>query len=106
MPTVELVYDSDCPNVEAARNHLQAAHTKAGLSPTWQEWDREAEDSPAFVRGYGSPTILVNGQDVAGIPPLADANCCRVYETPNDGMSGVPSVKTIVAALLNPKEVE
>ena len=105
MPTVELIYDIDCPNVPAAKVHLQEALAQTGLSLQWKEWDREAVDSPAYAKGYGSPTILINGQDVAGLDPSADANCCRVYENPNGGMGGVPAVETIVAALLNPKEV-
>ena len=61
---VELIYDLDCPNVGEARTVLLQAFAQVGISPTWTEWNRKGPDSPAYVRGYGSPTILVNGQDV------------------------------------------
>lgn len=96
-PQVELIYDTDCPNVEEARRVLLHAFTRACLRPTWREFDRRAADSPIHVRDYGSPTILVNGKDVA---ESADnkAACCRLYAHPQ-GASGVPPVEQIVAAL-------
>ena len=102
MPTVEFIYDVDCPNVEKARQQLQQAIDATNMDPVWQEWDRDAEDAPEYVQGYGSPTILVDGQDVAGLPPSADANCCRVYNT-EEGVAGVPSLEMITAALSESK---
>src|SRR5712691_29687 len=79
MLTVELLYDTNCPNVKDARAQLLRALAATGLSPHWQEWDRGAPESPSRVRAYGSPTILVNGQDVANASPSAGADCCRLY---------------------------
>ena len=105
MPTVEFIYDVDCPNVGKARQQLQRAFDETGIEPTWQEWDRASEEAPDYVHGYGSPTILVAGQDVAGLSPSADANCCRVYDTADGGITGIPSVDLITAALLKTKKV-
>jgi mercuric ion transport protein len=105
MPTVELIYDTDCPNVGAAREQLRSALDTTGLPIHWQEWDREAADSPGHARLFGSPSILVDGKDVAGVPPSAAASCCRVYPNHNGGMKGVPSVECIVAALHRSEEV-
>jgi hypothetical protein len=99
MIEVELVYDIDCPNVPATREQLRSALDLAGLPPEWQEWDRSAETSPEHVRLFGSPTILVDGQDVAGAPPSGEANCCRVYSNENGVLAGTPSVETILAAI-------
>ncbi len=66
---VDLIYDADCPNVAAARSQLLAAFARAGRAARWSEWDRGRPDSPGYVRGYGSPTILVDGRDVAGAEP-------------------------------------
>lgn len=96
---MELVYDRDCPNVDAVRAALRCACAVMGIAPTWEEWDRNAQDSPGYVRGYGSPTILVEGQDVAGAEPHADANCCRLYNSNAGGLRGVPPVEQIVAAM-------
>src|SRR3990172_5902815 len=52
---VELVYDTDCPNVPQARARLIMAFAAAKLAPRWQEWSRSGERSPEYVRRYGSP---------------------------------------------------
>ena len=96
---IELVYDRDCPNVDAAPAVLRYAFAEIGVAPTWVEWDLNDRDSPGYVRGYGSPTILVNGQDVAGAEPQADANCCRLYSSDEGRLRGVPPVAQIIAAM-------
>lgn len=103
--TVELIYDVDCPNVKEARSQLLRAFAETGLSPQWREWDRNAPESPSHVRAYGSPTILVNGHDVADTSPSTDADCCRLYMDDGGGLRGVPSVATISSALLRAKRL-
>jgi len=95
---VELIYDAQCPNVEAARSRLREAFRAAGLPVSWQEWDRNDPGSPDRVRRFGSPTILVNGLDVALASP-GEANSCRIYAQADGGFAGVPPVETIVAVL-------
>lgn len=99
MTAVELIYDADCPNVQEARAQLMRALSQAGLPPRWQEWDRGDPASPPHVRSYGSPTILVNGDDVANAAPSDGADCCRVYAGPGGRFQGVPSVEAITDAL-------
>jgi mercuric ion transport protein len=65
MIQVELVYDSDCPAARQARENLREALLRAGLAPRWVEWERSSPDAPERVRAYGSPTMLVDGRDVA-----------------------------------------
>ncbi len=101
---VELVYDRDCPNVEAARAHLRQAFVQIGESPEWQEWDRESADAPAYVKQYGSPTVLIDGRDVAGTGTEAESNCCRVYARADGRLQGVPPVEEIQAALRDQDE--
>jgi mercuric ion transport protein len=96
---VELVYDQDCPNVHEARAVLLRAFAHVGISPAWVEWDRKAPDTPGYAKGYGSPTILVDGKDVAGAEPSADADCCRLYSDGKTGFRGVPPVEQVVVAL-------
>jgi len=99
MSKVELIYDADCPNVGAARSQLQDAIGVVGAALQWQEWDRNDPSSPPYARQYGSPTILVDGNDVAGAPPSNDADCCRIYRDERGQMQRVPSSETIVSAL-------
>jgi hypothetical protein len=81
--TVELVFFEGCPNVPAARANIRASLEGAGLRAEWTEWDLLAEEAPARVRGYASPTILVNGKDVTGAGPQNAALACRTGPTPS-----------------------
>ena len=102
MTTIELIYDRNCPHAATARKVLAGALAAVGLPPRWQEWDRESPASPPHARWYGSPTILVDGRDVAGDESSADANCCRVY--PVEGMMrGAPPIALVVSALSGAK---
>jgi hypothetical protein len=96
---IELIYDADCPNVPAAREAIQAACRQAGMSGQWQEWDRASADVPDYVAHYGSPTVLVDGVDVAGGDSESDARACRVYRTHEGEFTGVPPAETIAALL-------
>jgi hypothetical protein len=99
MRTIELIYDQDCPNVDAARAVLRQALHRAGLAVEWKEWDRGDPESPEYTRQYGSPTILVDGRDVAGAGTESDANCCRVYSRPDGRLNGVPEADAVLQAL-------
>jgi mercuric ion transport protein len=97
VPQVELVYDVDCPNIALARANLLAAFSLAGLPPRWSEHRIGDPTIPPHARGYGSPTILVAGLDVAGTEPESEA-CCRIYAA--DGRaSKAPSIELIAAAM-------
>jgi len=96
---VELIYDADCPNVPAARSQLIKAFMQAGVSARWKEWERGAPDTPDYARAYGSPTILVDGKDIAGVAPNAGTRACRVYSDARGNLSGIPPIETICSAL-------
>lgn len=98
MAQVELIYDTDCPNIPRARQALLKAFVAAGLSPSWTEWDRKSRESPTYVRRYGSPTILVDGRDVADAGPGDRDSSCRLYRNGSGRFEGAPSVEQIVEA--------
>ncbi len=98
MPTVELIYDSDCPNVPQARENLLRAFGLTGLVPRWREWDRADAEAPEHVRAFGSPTVLIDDRDVAD-SDATDAACCRIYAGEDGKHHGAPSVALIAAAL-------
>ncbi len=98
MVRVDLVYDQGCPNAEGARTTLRRALTEAGLAAQWREWESSSDATPAHLRRYGSPTVLVNGRDVVGAEP-GEAASCRVYEVAGP-RSGVPPAEVIVRALV------
>jgi hypothetical protein len=96
---IELVYESTCPNVESTRAQLLRALSAAGIQPRWREWDLNSPEAPPHVRGYGSPTVLVDGSDVSGAKPDADDSCCRIYSHAAHANKGVPPIADIVRAL-------
>lgn len=98
MKKIELIYDRDCPNVEKARHNIQVALTRIELPQTWKEWDRNDPPSPIHAKKFGSPTILVDGKDVAGAPET-EGNNCRVSLGDLNAIQGIPPVEQIVAAL-------
>ncbi len=98
MPEIELIWERDCPNVEPARTVLADALAETGLPQHWLELRIGDRGIPAHARGYGSPTILVNGRDVTGSAP-GSSDCCRVYSDVSGVLRGVPPTEQVVAAL-------
>ena len=99
---IELVFDRDCPNVGRAREMIRAALGEVGASAVWEEWDRADAATPPELRGYGSPSVLVNGKDVscdANEAVRSDANSCRVYTDDCGCLCGAPSARLIVRAI-------
>src|SRR5260370_6457031 len=90
----------DCSNAGDARARLLRAFTETGISPRWVEWSRDSAEAPVYARGFGSPTLLVNGHDVAE-QTSAHANACfRLYADPSGTLRRASSAEQILAALL------
>ena len=101
--TVELVYNKDCPNLAATRTNLLRAFAEAGMPARWTEWEQSSPEAPARLRGFGSPTVLVEGRDVAAAQPVEGLAACRLYDAA-DGRRGVPPVGLIARALSGAQE--
>lgn len=98
MPRIEFIYEQSCPNIADARAQLRLALEQTGLPAHWQEWEHNDPNSPAYARRYGSPSILVDGDDVAG-EPASDAPSCRIYTNTQGRNRGVPDAALIRRAL-------
>ena len=96
---VELIYDADCPNVAESRANLLQAFTAARLEAKWTEWERSSPLSPAYAAGFGSPTILVDGRDIAGEKQGEHTSCCRLYASAEGRYSSAPSVELMKTSL-------
>lgn len=90
---VQFLAFSGCPLADPTRENLRKALADCGISD-FEEVDILDPTSPEDLRGWGSPTILVNGLDVTG-QPKGNSVSCRVYPFPG----GVPDVQSIVAGL-------
>ena len=97
---VELIYDADCPNAADTRSMLIKAFTTTGVSARWKEFERSSPDAPDHARCYGSPTILIDGKDVAGAAPSPRTRACRVYSDGGGKLSRIPPLEVICSALL------
>lgn len=87
---IELVYFEGCACVADARTEIRRALRLCRLAPTWREWDTTSPDTPAALKGLGSPTVIVDGIDICGGEPSAGVAC---------SVTGAPRAELIVAAL-------
>ncbi len=94
---IDILYVPGCPNLTAARTHVQQAVHDAGLSAVVEEVEIHTPADAQRFGMHGSPTILIDGHDpfrLADVPSLA----CRLYRT-GDGVQGAPSVADLVEVL-------
>ncbi|MBL4809141.1 MAG: hypothetical protein JKY43_03665 [Phycisphaerales bacterium] len=92
--TVEFLYFDGCPNTPPFRGSLESAldQTDGYEALTPIDMTTLAEDD--IRRGYGSPTILVDGRDLfgAGVPDSSMMRC-RIYA------GGTPDSEAMAAKL-------
>lgn len=94
----QLVTFPGCPNIDAARGVLSTALAEAGHRVAIEDIDATSDSCPEELRGWGSPTILIDGRDVGGEPgPMGTS--CRLYTDSLPGNRGVPSVAAVVATI-------
>jgi hypothetical protein len=94
-PYIQLLFFADCPNVNAARVALERALLHCGLPNNgYESIDILDPSAPVGLTRWGSPTILVDGDDVSG-QRQGDGVGCRVYGTPEQ----VPTVDMIASAI-------
>ena len=100
---IDLVFDADCPHIDQARAVLRSALEELGTGETpWTEWDRGSGSTPREYRHFGSPTVLVNGRDVASDDDgrkQSDGDACRLYVDEAGDVTGAPPKALIVAAI-------
>lgn len=101
---IELVYDPGCPNVDRARDALGEVCRELDVPAVWTEWSSDDPSCPPRARNLGSPTVLVNGEDVAPGPhpwkarEPGSAPRCRVYRD-GDAIVPIPPRARIVTAI-------
>jgi hypothetical protein len=95
---IELLYEPGCPNVPKARDNLRDALSACRLAPAWDELSLADPATRANHASRGSPTILVDGADVAG-PDAAEAAACRIYRDADGALAGAPAAADIAKAI-------
>lgn len=85
---IQLLYFPGCPNVDATRAALHDALASEKLDLPIEEVDVEDPEAPDWARGWGSPTILIDGKEIYD-QESSGAPACRVY------VGGAPTVEVI-----------
>ena len=97
---VELLWWSGCPSWPEARALLREQMESAGLDPdSVVEREMLVDGDAEAERFYGSPTIRVDGHDIAdpGANPIGLT--CRVYRLRDGRISALPDPADIADAL-------
>ena len=96
---IEILYFEGCPNHEPADRAVREVLAELNVDAEITHVDVPDEATAARVRFPGSPTIRVDGEDVA--PEEANGSYslrCRIYQT-SSGMTGLPDIEAIRAAI-------
>jgi hypothetical protein len=87
---VDLQYVDDCPKFSKLRENLAQAVRGIEDHVEVSETNVLDEATAAEVMFRGSPTLLINGKDVVGMPaPNTPSLSCRIYQ------DGLPSAELI-----------
>jgi hypothetical protein len=100
-PLIELLWWEGCPSTERALADLREALRDAGLDESAVRMREIGTDADARAAGFvGSPTILVDGADVAASAPEEPYGLtCRVYRRRDGRISPTPDPEDVREAL-------
>jgi hypothetical protein len=99
MPTIELLYFSECPNYRQALTTMQAILAASGVTSPIHLVAVETQAEAERQGFYGSPTIRIDGVDIVPPEPTArPALACRVYRTAQGALGPLPPHDVLVAA--------
>ena len=96
----ELLWWAGCPSTERARELLAEALERKGLDPEAIEMREVQTEAEASAEGFvGSPTIRIDGVEVAPEPGEPAGLSCRIYRARDGRVSPVPDPEDIEAAI-------
>lgn len=95
---IELLHIIECPSWSTCLKSLQHALIDLDLNAEMKVQCLESSNLNEFVQFHGSPTILVDGQDIFPVDDYVGDLSCRVYNTP-EGLRGMPTTEQIVQQL-------
>jgi hypothetical protein len=97
---VELLYWDGCPSHPQALSDLRAAMDELGLDPEAVEVRHiDTDDAAVADRFVGSPTIRIDGADIADPGEEAAGLTCRIYYLRDGRVSAVPDPEDVRDAL-------
>jgi hypothetical protein len=75
-PRIDFLGRSDCPKSPAMEKNLNAALKASNTALQYNFIDMASLPRDDYRRGYGTPTVLIDGEDLLGMPkpkPVASA---------------------------------
>ena len=86
---VELLYSLDCPHWERTRAALHRILSRDAIETPIELVLVNGRDDAEFLGFVGSPTVRLNGVDVAPPPPGAEPRAgCRLYRQTDGSLAG------------------
>lgn len=99
--TIEVIGFADCPHTAGMLETVRAAAERLGLPDAVTYVDQVGLDPGDTKRGWPAPTVLVDGNDLFGMPtPTSLTAGCRIYE---DGMPTLDEISSRLATHLKSK---
>lgn len=102
---IEFLYYEDCPSHEQALARLRQVMEAEGVQAAIEIIKVETDEQAAARQFTGSPTILIDGNDI--VPPVEGAVVglsCRVYQLEDGRFSPLPSLEMIGRAIRTAKQ--
>ena len=97
---VQFLYYEDCPSHEEALARLREVMQEEGVELRVEIIKVETEEQAQELRFIGSPTILVDGQDIVSPDPGTRFGlACRAYTLEDGRISPLPSRDMLRKAL-------
>jgi len=93
---VTLLYFDDCPSWRTADQHLRSLQPEFGFELHHRRVETPEEAEELGFRG--SPSIIVDGDDLFSSDDQSVGLACRIYVTPS-GSAGSPELEQIASAL-------
>ena len=91
MITIELQHFHGCPNSKEMIKRVREAIAKSKVDVEFKEILVDTPEKAELQKFRGSQTVLVNGNDLEGLPePESGSLACRYYE------NGIPSIQSII----------
>jgi hypothetical protein len=99
---VEVLYVTDCPSHPPAVRLLKDVLAAEGIKAEVTEVLVADAQMASELKFCGSPTIRINGLDIAGEPSGIGTFACRLY--PGSRRIGVPPIELVRYALTQARE--
>jgi hypothetical protein len=101
---IHFLYSEQCPSHDEALERLRTVLHEEGVRANIEVIKVETFEDARRYRFPGSPTILIDGQDIDPTPNPEYAPTCRAYRLEDGRISPLPSVSMIRKAIQAGKE--